>query len=182
MLDRNAVSQMTDGEISAAIAPLSAESERRKRERPRHEKAGLSKRNEREPRCPECKVRLMRDGKRHDGVARYECPKCHRHYSDASNASLSPSKLTPRKIRAILTLITLDCPCWVIAEIADVNQKTAQFWFDRCLDAATEWSMGSKLSGHLGFLFVALAFRPLANLADSLSLFFDSSETISTRA
>ena len=129
---------MTDGEISAAIAPLSAESERRKRERSRHEKAGLSKRNEREPRCPECKVRLMRDGKRHDGVARYECPKCHRHYSDASNASLSPSKLTPRKIRAILTLITLDCPCWVIAEIADVNQKTAQFWFDRCLDAVTE--------------------------------------------
>ena len=59
---------MADAELSAAITPLSAESERRKRERSRHEKAGLSKRNEREPRCPECKVRLMRDGKRHDGA------------------------------------------------------------------------------------------------------------------
>ena len=149
MLDRNTVSQMTDGEISAAVALLSAESERRERERSRHEKAGLSKRNRRDPRCPECKARLMGDGKRHDGVARYECPKCRRHYSDASNTSLSSSKLTPSKIRAILTLITLDCPCWVIAEIADVNPKTAQFWFDRCLDAATEWSKASRLSGHV---------------------------------
>ena len=149
MLDRNTVSQMTDGEISAAVALLSAESERRERERSRHEKAGLSKSNKMDPRCPECKARLMGDGKRHDGVARYECPKCHRHYSDASNTSLSSSKLTPSKIRAILTLIALDCPGWVIAEIADVNPKTAQFWFDRCLDAATEWSMGSRLSGHV---------------------------------
>lgn len=149
MLDRNTVSQMTDGEISAAIALLSAESERRERERSRHEKAGLSKSNKRDPRCPECKARLMGDGRRHDGVARYECPKCHRHYSDASNTSLSSSKLTPRKIRALLALITLDCPCWVVAEIAGVNAKTAQFWTDRCLDAATEWSMGSKLSGHV---------------------------------
>ena len=45
--------------------------------------------------------------------------------------------------------VAFHCPCWVIAEIADVNPKTAQFWFDRCLDAATEWSMGSKLSGHV---------------------------------
>ena len=36
-------------------------------------------------------------------------------------------------------------------------------------------------SGHLGSLFIALAFRPLANLANPLSLFFDSSETISAR-
>ena len=95
------------------------------------------------------KPRLMRDGRRRDGVGSYRCPKCRRRCSDASNASLSSSKLTPRKIRAILTLITLDCPCWVIAEIADANPKTAQFWFGRCLDAAEEWSMGSKLSGHV---------------------------------
>ena len=148
-MDRSTVSQMTDDEIAAALSLLSAESERRERERSRFEKARLSKRDKRDPRCPECKVSLMADGRRHDGVARYECPKCHRHYSDASNTSLSSSKLTPRKIRAILTLIALDCPCWVIAEIAGVNAKTAQFWTDRCLDAATEWSAGSKLSGHV---------------------------------
>ena len=64
LLERTAVESMADAELSAAIAPLSAESERRERERSRHEKAGLSKRNKREPRCPECKVRLMRDGKK----------------------------------------------------------------------------------------------------------------------
>lgn len=149
LLERTTVESMTDAELSAAIALLSAESAKREKERARHEKAELSKRNKGDPRCPECKARLMRDGRRRDGVRSYRCPKCGRRCSDASNTSLSSSKLTPRKIRAILTLIALDCPGWVIAEIADVNPKTAQFWFDRCLDAATEWSMGPKLSGHV---------------------------------
>ena len=99
---------MTDAELSAAIALLSAESAKREKERARHVKAELSKRNKRDPRCPECKARLMRDGRRRDGVRSYRCPKCGRRYSDASNTSLSSSKLTPSKIRAILTLITLD--------------------------------------------------------------------------
>ena len=43
----------------------------------------------------------------------------------------------------------MDCPDWVVAEIAGVNEKTAQFWVDRCLDAAWEWSNASKLSGHV---------------------------------
>ena len=91
----------------------------------------------------------MLDGRRSDGIGRYECPKCHRHYSDTSNTSLSSSKLPPKKIREILTLITLDCPDWVVAEIAGINVKTAQFWRDRCLDASSKWSMESKLSGHV---------------------------------
>ena len=149
MLDKVAVSSMSDDEIAAALSLLSVESARRERERSRFEKARLSKRNKRDPRCPECKVSLMADGHRHDGVARYECPKCGRHFSDSSSTSLSSSKLTPGRIRAILTLITMDCPDWVVAEIAGVNEKTAQFWVDRCLDAAVRWSVESRLSGHL---------------------------------
>ena len=149
LLERTAVESMTDDELSSALSLVRSEAERRERERARHEKAALSRRNKRDLRCPECKAPLMRDGRRRDGVGSYECPKCHRHYSDASGTSLSSSKLTPAKIRAILTLITLDCPDWVIAEIAGVNPKTAQFWVDRCLDAATEWSMESQLSGHV---------------------------------
>ena len=149
MLDKAAVSSMSDDEIAAALSLLSAESERRERERSRFEKARLSKRNKRDPRCPGCRVPLVADGHRHDGVARYECPKCGRHFSDSSSTSLSSSKLTPGRIRAILTLITMDCPDWVVAEIAGINEKTAQFWVDRCLDAASEWSNASKLSGRV---------------------------------
>ena len=161
MWDKTAVSSMSDDEITSALSLLSAESERRERERSRFEKARLSKRNKRDPRCPECKVSLMADGRRHDGVARYECPKCGRHFSDSSSTSLSSSKLTPGRIRAILTLITMDCPDWVVAEIAGVNEKTAQFWVDRCLDAASEWSNASKLSGRVWIdeLYVLPAFR-----------------------
>lgn len=83
----------------------------------------------------------MADGHRHDGVARYECPKCRRHFSDSSSTSFASSKLTPGRTKTILALITMDCPDWVVAEIAGVNEKTAQFWVDRCLDAASEWSM-----------------------------------------
>ena len=59
---------MSDDEIAAALSLLSAESERRGRKRSRFEKARLSKRNKRDPRCPECKVPLMADGHRHDVV------------------------------------------------------------------------------------------------------------------
>lgn len=168
MLDKAAVSSMTDDELGAALSSLSAESERRERERARFEKAELSKRNKRDPRCPGCKAPLVRDGRRHDGVARYECPRCGRHYSDSSATSLSSSKLTPSRIRAILTLITLDCPDWVVAEIAGVNAKTAQYWVDRCLDAASEWSTASKLSGHVWIDEMRFAPTRAAGLVDGV--------------
>ena len=109
---------MTDGELSDALNLLSSEMARRERESARFHKAALAKQGKRDPRCPACHVRLAKDGRRSDGVGRYECPKCHRHYSDTSNTSLSSSKLPPKKIRETLTLITLDCPDWVVAEIA----------------------------------------------------------------
>ena len=52
LLERTAVESMADAELSAAIAPLSAESERRERETSRHEKAGLSKRNKKGTEMP----------------------------------------------------------------------------------------------------------------------------------
>lgn len=59
---------MADAELPAAIALLSAESEKREKESARPEKAEPSKRNKGDPRCPGCKVRLMRDGRRRGGV------------------------------------------------------------------------------------------------------------------
>ena len=49
MLDKAAVSSMSDDEIAVALSLLSAESERRERERSRFKKARLSKRNKRDP-------------------------------------------------------------------------------------------------------------------------------------
>ena len=140
---------MTDEEISKAISLLVSEASRRELEASRFRKASLAKSSKRDPRCPVCHAPLVKDGKRGDGIPRYECPSCHRHYSDSSHTSLSSSKLPPKKIREILTLIVLDCPDWVVAEIAGVNVKTAQFWVDRCLDASQKWAMESKLSGHV---------------------------------
>ena len=53
----------------------------------------------------------------------------------------------------------MDCPGWVISRVAGVNPKTAQFWVDRCLDAAAEWSAESRLSGH--FWFDEMRFAPI---------------------
>ena len=140
---------MTDEEISKAIDLLVSEASRRELEASRFRKASLANSGKRDPRCPVCHAPLVKDGKRGDGIPRYECPRCHRHYSDSSRTSLSSSKLPPKKIREILALIVLDCPDWVIAEIAGVNVKTAQFWVDRCLDASQKWAMESKLYGHV---------------------------------
>lgn len=67
-----------------------------------------------------------------------------------------------------MTPIALDCPGWVIAEIADANPKTAQLWFERCLDAAAEWSMGSRLSGHVRIDGMGFAPTSASGLADGV--------------
>ena len=140
---------MTDAELSAALAALEEESLRREKRRARFEKADLSRRNKRDLRCPRCGAALRKDGKRSDGVQAYECPECGKRCSDASGTSLASSKITTGMIMKIVTMVMLDCPVWVISRIVGVDQKTAQFWRDRCLDAASEWSAESKLSGHV---------------------------------
>lgn len=149
MFTQTEVAAMGDADLEAAFAAVSAERERRSAAASKARKAALAKANRRDRRCPDCLVAIRRDGKRADGAQRYECPKCGRHFCDTSETSLSSSKLPMRKIEEIITLIMLDCPDWVIAWIADVDQKTAQFWRDRCLDASVKWSTESKLSGHV---------------------------------
>lgn len=97
------------------------------------------------------RVRLQLDGSRHGGIRSYECLKYGAKGSDASGTSLSPSKLPVSKIEDIVTLIMMDCPDWVVARVAGVNIKTAQFWVDRCLGAAVAWSKEAKLSKHFCF-------------------------------
>jgi hypothetical protein len=46
-------------------------------------------------------------------------------------------------------MVMLGSPDWVIAWICRVDAKTAQYWRDRCLDAAVAWSKESVLSGHV---------------------------------
>lgn len=140
-----------DGELDQAISLLCEERERRCRIAAPSEKAGLARANRRDPRCPSCGSRLHKDGIRADGAQSYACPSCGRKSSDSTGTSLSSSKLGVEGIRRVITLICMDCPDWVIADIAGVNIKTAQFWVDRCLDAAVRWSAESRLSGHLWF-------------------------------
>lgn len=112
-------------------------------------KDGLAKRNKRDPRCPECKAALWKDGKREDGSQRYRCPKCGARSCDTSWTSLHSSKISSEKIRQIITLAMFDLPIWVISRISGVSGKTALYWRDRCLDAAQAWSRESVLSGHV---------------------------------
>ncbi len=103
----------------------------------------------RDPRCPDCHCRLRKDGRRKDGAQRYECPVCGRHSCDTTATSLPSSKISLETMRKTVTPIFLDCPDWVIAWILGIDQKTAQFWRDGCLDASQEWSEESALSGHV---------------------------------
>jgi transposase-like protein len=149
MPSQEEIESMSDNELAEAIGELSRESAARAKRRSRIEKAAMSKAAKRDPRCPKCHVALGKDGRRHDGVQRYRCPSCGAEYSDSSFTSMSSSKLTPAKIGEVLTLIMLDCPDWVVAWICRVNIRTAQYWRDRCLDAAVAWSKETRLSGHV---------------------------------
>lgn len=148
----------SDGELALAISLLTEERERRAREASAAEKAALARKFKRDTRCPRCGSPLERDGSRPDKARMYLCPTCKAASSDSTGTSLSSSKLGVDKIRDIVTLVVMDCPDWVIAHVVGVNIKTAQYWVDRCLDAAVAWSKESKLSKH--FWFDEMRFAP----------------------
>lgn len=137
-------SSATDDELSAAIAALDAEAGARERKRANAERHALALKFRRSILCPACGGRLSRDG-----GGRFLCRSCGARSDPATGTSLSSAKLPPSKIREIVAMVLLDCPAWVIAWIAEVDQKTARYWRDRCLDAAMEWSASSRLSGHV---------------------------------
>lgn len=134
---------MTDAELSEARDAIVAEMAERERRRANAERHALAKTNRRSLLCSRCGGRLRKDGR-----GRYECKSCGAKSDPATGTSLSSAKLPPSRIRKIITLVMLDCPIWVAAWLAEVDQKTARFWRDRCLDAAMEWSAQSRLSGH----------------------------------
>src|SRR5574344_2468949 len=123
MLSEKEVGSLSDTELHSVIGMLEAESEKRAKQQSRHEKARLAKISKRDPRCPKCLVVLSKDGRRHDGIQSYVCPKCGRRCSDSSSTSLASSKLTLDEIKEIITLIMLDCPDWVIAWICGITSK-----------------------------------------------------------
>lgn len=148
MLTKPEIESFSDEELDSLKELL--EEEFRRRALPETaQKQILARMNRRDLRCPVCKSKLQKDGKRKDGVQVYFCPICRKHYSDTTGSSLSTSKLKTEKIREIITLVMLGCPDWVIAVLAKISDKTAQFWRDRCLDAADAWADEGKLSGKI---------------------------------
>lgn len=143
------IMSLSDEDLAALHEAISHEIERRDKIASPLAKADVANANKRDLMCPSCGVRLSKNGRRKDGVQTYVCPMCHAKSSGASNTSLASSKLPLGTIRKIVTLTMLDCPDWVISYILGISEKTAQFWKDRCLDSANEWSMESKLSGHV---------------------------------
>lgn len=99
--------------------------------------------------CRVCGGIIVKNGKRKDGVQTYKCTVCGRRCSDTNESSLSSSKLSLDSISNLVTLIMIGSPDWAIAKIMHVNVKTAQFWRDRCIDAANEWANACILSGHV---------------------------------
>lgn len=147
-ITKESLSSMTGEELAELSAWINDEMTARRP--PETEvKHGLAEKNKRDPRCPNCKSRLWRDGKRKDGTQRYRCPGCGARLASTSNTSLHSSKISAEKIRQIVTLTMFDLPIWVMAKIAGVSDQTAFFWRDRCLDAAQQWSRESTLSGHV---------------------------------
>lgn len=147
-ITRDSLSSATLEELGELSGWLNEEIESRK-PRETEVKDRLAKANKRDPRCPECKAVLWKDGKREDGSQRYRCPKCGARSCDTSWTSLHSSKISSEKIMQIITLAMFDLPIWVISRIAGVSDKTALYWRDRCLDAAQSWSRESALSGHV---------------------------------
>ena len=143
------VSRLSDEELATLAEIVSEESKKRERESARFAKGLKARAMKRDPRCPQCAAKLWRDGKRKDGVQTYVCPVCGRKSCDASGTSLASSKMTMPTIEKTITLIMLDCPNWVVSWILGIDQKTAQFWRDRCLDASQKWSAESTLSKHV---------------------------------
>ena len=86
MLNKTATESMTDEDIPKAIDLLASEASGRELETSKFRKASLAKSGKRDPRCPVCRAPLVKDGKRGDGIPRYGCPSCHRHYSDSSRS------------------------------------------------------------------------------------------------
>lgn len=149
MLTRDGASALTDAELGSLLETLGNEKARREKAAAKLEKAATARKAKRDPRCPECHVPLWLDGFRKDGVRQYRCPGCGRAFSDASLTALSGSKLTPEKIRSIAAMVMLGSPDWAVAWVCGVDAKTAQYWRDRCLDAAVAWSREPKLSEHV---------------------------------
>jgi len=149
MFTQGDASALTDADSESLLGVLANEKERRAKATAKLEKAAMSRKAKRDLRCPACHSPLRLDGRRADGVQRYRCPSCGRRFSDASATSLSGSKPTPDRIKSIVAMVLLGSPDWAVAWVCRVDAKTAQFWRDRCLDAAVAWSREPKLSGHV---------------------------------
>ena len=149
MMCEDDIAALSDGDLADLREAVAKELLKREKAASKAKKAELAKANKRDPRCPECHVPLRKDGKAEGGVQRCECPVCGKHSRDSSGTSLSSSELPVSAIEKAVALIVLDCPDWVISWVLGIDRKTAQFWRDRCLDAASEWSAESKLSGHV---------------------------------
>lgn len=155
----------TDEELRLASEAIGEEIIRRERRRASTERHGLSAKNRRVLMCPRCGGRLRRNGK-----GRYACANCGATSNASTGTSLAAAKLTPSKIRKIIALTLLDCPVRVVGWIADVDPKTAQFWRDRCLDAAMEWSAESNLSKHVWIDEMMFVPARAAGIADDVRL------------
>lgn len=142
------IAYLDDAQLAALYEAVAYEVGAREKEASRIGKSEAAKASKRQTVCPKCGLPPTRKGKA-DGVQLLYCRRCGLAFSESTATALHMSKLPLGKIRLIVTLIMLDCPDWAIKRIAGVNVKTAQYWRDRCLDAATEWSMRSKLSGHV---------------------------------
>lgn len=149
ILTKEELSALSDEELSQLLSSLKSEKAAREKKKSCVQKGEVAKSMKRDLRCPNCLCRLRKDGRRKDGAQRYECPVCGRHSCDTTCTSLSSSKLSLATIQKVITLIFLDCPDWVISWILGIDQKTAQFWRDRCLDASQKWSAESMLSKHV---------------------------------
>jgi transposase-like protein len=149
MLTRDEASALTDADSESLSGALANEEERRAEAAAKLGKAAMPGKARRGLRCPACHSPPRLDGRGACGAQRCRRPSCGGRFPDASATSLAGSKLTPERIRSIVAMVMLGSPDWAVARVCRVDGKTAQYWRDRCLDAAEGWSGESALSGHV---------------------------------
>jgi transposase-like protein len=148
-MDASDLSSMSDEDFGVLRGLVQAEEGRREKLGRPAARAALSRRMKRDLRCPYCSGRAVRDGRSGNGNPAYLCTACGRRFTDTAGSGLSASKLPAGTVRRAVALVLCGCPDWVISLVLGVNVKTAQFWRDRCLDAAVSWAQGNVLSGHV---------------------------------
>lgn len=98
--------------------------------------------------CPVCgSVHVRRNGKRADGVQKYRCMDCNRHFVATTNSIVSGTRKDLSIWKKYIECMLLDMTLEQTAMICDISVRTAFTWRHKILDALMNMEEAVKLDG-----------------------------------